>query len=201
MLQQLGRKASERKVRLFICACCRRVWDLLEERSRQAVEVAEQYADGTAKAREFLAAQRLAQAVYQRSRKQHGPESFRLFGAAHLAALATARRARFDPRADEFLRGAKERKNKTERKARSGLVREIFGNPFRPVAVDPSWTGRTVTGLARAIYKDRAFDRLPILADALEDAGCTVADILAHCRGGGEHVRGCWVVDLLTGRE
>jgi hypothetical protein len=80
------------------------------------------------------------------------------------------------------------------------LLRCIFGNPFRSVTLDPSWLTCTVTSLAQAIYTDRAFDRLPILADALEDAGCTDADILAHCRGGGEHVRGCWVVDLLLGK-
>jgi hypothetical protein len=80
------------------------------------------------------------------------------------------------------------------------ILRDIFGNPFRPVSLDPSWISSTVTSLAQAIYDDHAFDRMPILADALEDAGCTNQDILAHCRGGGEHVRGCWVVDLLLGK-
>jgi hypothetical protein len=79
-------------------------------------------------------------------------------------------------------------------------LRDIFGNPFRLATLDRSWLTSTVTSLAQAIYDDRAFDRLPILADALEDAGCTDQDILAHCRGGGEHVRGCWVVDLLLGK-
>ena len=59
------------------------------------------------------------------------------------------------------------------------------------------WNGRTVPRLARALYEERAFDRLPILADALEDAGCHHADLLAHCRGPGPHVRGCWVLDLV----
>ena len=63
------------------------------------------------------------------------------------------------------------------------------------------WLTSTVEQLAESIYADRAFDRLPILADALEDAGCTNADILNHCRQPGEHVRGCWVIDLLTGRS
>jgi hypothetical protein len=71
------------------------------------------------------------------------------------------------------------------------------GNPFHPIALDPMWLMPSVKHLAEAIYEDRAFDRLPILADALEDAGCTNADILNHCRQPGEHVRGCWVVDLL----
>jgi len=76
-------------------------------------------------------------------------------------------------------------------------MREIFGNPFHPVTADPAWRTATVVSLATAIYDDRAFDRLPILADALEDAGCTNADILNHCRQPGEHVRGCWALDLL----
>jgi hypothetical protein len=80
-------------------------------------------------------------------------------------------------------------------------LRDIFGNPFRPVTLNPSWRTPTVKQLAEAIYKERAFERMPILADALEDAGCDNADILSHCRGGGEHVRGCWVVDLVLGRE
>jgi hypothetical protein len=81
------------------------------------------------------------------------------------------------------------------------LVRDIFGNPFRPVTLDPRWLTSTVTALARGIYDDRAFHRLPILADALQDAGCDHADILTHCRSDGPHVRGCWVVDLLFGKD
>ena len=80
------------------------------------------------------------------------------------------------------------------------MCNDIFGNPFRPVSVEPSWLTSTVVVLAEGIYQERAFDRLPILADALMDAGCDHADVLEHCRGEGPHVRGCWVVDLLTGR-
>jgi hypothetical protein len=89
---------------------------------------------------------------------------------------------------------------RAERRAQCDLLREIFGNPFRPPAVQPawlSWNEGTLPRLARGIYDDRAFDRLGILADALEDAGCTDAVILGHCREPGEHVRGCWLVDLL----
>jgi hypothetical protein len=81
------------------------------------------------------------------------------------------------------------------------LVREIFPNPFRPVTLNPAWQTSNVTALAQAIYDERAFERLPILADALEDAGCDNADILNHCRQPGEHVRGCWVVDLVLCKE
>jgi hypothetical protein len=83
----------------------------------------------------------------------------------------------------------------------AALVRDIFGNPFRPAAVSPRCLSEPVISLARAIHTDRAFDRLPILADALEEAGCTDAEILNHCRGPGPHVRGCWVVDLVLGKE
>jgi hypothetical protein len=64
-----------------------------------------------------------------------------------------------------------------------------------------TWNDGTVIKIAQAIYNERAFERLPILADALEDAGCDNADILRHCREPGEHMRGCWVVDLLLGKS
>jgi hypothetical protein len=91
------------------------------------------------------------------------------------------------------------------------LVREVFGNPFCTAVTDPSWlswNGGTVLKLAQAIYEERQipaghFDiaRLAVLADALEEAGCTDANLLAHLRGPGPHVRGCWVLDLLLGKE
>jgi hypothetical protein len=88
-----------------------------------------------------------------------------------------------------------------ERATQSELLRDIFGNLFRPVVFDPAWRSEPVSTLATGIYADRAFDRLPILADAFEEAGCDNADILNHCRGPGPHVRGCWVVDLVLGKE
>jgi hypothetical protein len=88
------------------------------------------------------------------------------------------------------------------------LLREVVGNPFRPVTVAPAWLTPTVKGLASAAYEERVQPsceldaaRLGVLADALEEAGCDNGDILAHCRGPGPHVRGCWVVDLLLGKE
>jgi hypothetical protein len=80
------------------------------------------------------------------------------------------------------------------------LLRCVVGNPFRPVAADPAWRTSTVVALAEAVYADRAWDRLPILADALEDAGCTDPAVLGHLRGPGPHARGCWAVDLLLGK-
>jgi hypothetical protein len=81
------------------------------------------------------------------------------------------------------------------------LLRDIFGNPFQPVTFQPAWQTPTVVGIANGIYSDRAFDRMPILADALEKAGCDNPDVLLHCRGDGPHVKGCWVVDLVLGKE
>ncbi|HMC63349.1 MAG TPA: hypothetical protein VKI65_00265 [Gemmataceae bacterium] len=82
------------------------------------------------------------------------------------------------------------------------LVRDIFGNPFRYVRVDPSWLkDRTVQKLAQDIYDERAFARLPILGEALANAGCTNPDILTHCRQPAEHWRGCWLIDLLLAKE
>ncbi|MBP3961028.1 hypothetical protein J8F10_37890 [Gemmata sp. G18] len=80
------------------------------------------------------------------------------------------------------------------------LLHDIFGNPFHPVSLDPSWLTSTVVALAEGIYQGRTFDRMPILADALQDAGCDNDDILTHCRDVGSHVRGCWVVDLILGK-
>jgi hypothetical protein len=87
------------------------------------------------------------------------------------------------------------------RRAQALVVRDIFGNPFRPPGVAPAWRTGTVRALTDDIYAGRAFDRLPILADALEEAGCANADILSHCHSSGPHVRGCWVVDLVLGNK
>jgi hypothetical protein len=86
------------------------------------------------------------------------------------------------------------------RRHQACLLRCLVGNPFRRVRINPRWLTSTVASLAEGIYADRAFDRLPILADALQDAGCEDADILAHSRSGGSHVRGCWVIDLVLGK-
>jgi hypothetical protein len=80
------------------------------------------------------------------------------------------------------------------------LIRDIFGHPFRPVSADRRWLSSHVLDLARTMYDSRDFAAMPILADALQEAGCEDADVLAHCRGGGPHVRGCWVVDLVLGK-
>jgi hypothetical protein len=90
------------------------------------------------------------------------------------------------------------RETDAETSRQAVLLRDVVGFlAFRPVTFDPSWRSANVVSLAQAIYDDRAFDRLPVLADALEESGCTSSEMLEHCRGSGEHVRGCWLVDLL----
>jgi hypothetical protein len=93
-------------------------------------------------------------------------------------------------------------KDEAEYRALPVLIREIFGYPFRPVAANPAWLTPTVLQLARGIYESRDFSTMPILADALQDAGCDNADVLKHCRDAkATHVRGCWVVDLVLGKD
>src|SRR5262249_23701792 len=91
-----------------------------------------------------------------------------------------------------------------ERAAQCDLLREIFGNPFRPAAIDPLWqtlNDAATVRLARSSYDAGDWEQMPILADALEDAGCADAAILGHARHAVGHVRGCWVIDLLLSRE
>jgi hypothetical protein len=80
-------------------------------------------------------------------------------------------------------------------------LRDIFGNPFHPVMFSPAWRTDTAVALAKQMYEWRHFGAMPILADALQDAGCDNDEVLRHCRGAGPHVRGCWVVDLVLGKE
>jgi hypothetical protein len=200
MLTYLRRRASKRKLRLYACGCCRRVWGLLrDERSRRAVEVAEQYADGLASYAKLKAGQGLARAVWQEFAGDHWdapwgtPEMWALRAAAQAAAAAgrEAWQAAWGV-ADEHQGGHPD------------TLRDVFGNPFRPASLAPAWLaweGGTVGKLAQAIYEGRAFERLHVMADALEEAGCDNAGLLGHLRAPGRHVRGCWAVDLLLGKE
>jgi hypothetical protein len=92
----------------------------------------------------------------------------------------------------------------TEGARLASILRDLMGNPFGAVTIDPSWligNDGATRQIAQAIYDGRAFDRLPVLADALEEAGCQEEDILTHCRQAGEHARGCWLIDKLLGQE
>jgi hypothetical protein len=215
MLGFIEVKASKRKMRLFACACCRRIWRLLvDERSQKAVEVAERYADGLADHRELHEATvKAEQAFYKASRffgqgtlvDDLSPQS--AYFAADLclcagdAADAVTESVACEMAGDDDNTLAWKAAKRSEEVCQAALLREIVGNPFHLVSVDPSWLTSAVTALARGIYEERAFDRLPVLADALEEAGCANADLLSHCRGPRPHVRGCWVVDLILGKE
>jgi hypothetical protein len=205
MLEFLRGKASDRKLRLFSVACCRLVWDCLTtHRSRRSVETAEEYADGLATDAELVRAYSMAMdaahATQTRgSRRRYGhpllQSEAKLFYAATIAHCHKPfliGRLRWVGRDDEI------------KPMSPALLRDIFGNPFRPATINHAWLAwndGTVRKIAQAIYDERAFDRLPILADALEDAGGNDENILNHCRSEGQHVRGCWVVDLVLGKE
>lgn len=192
-------KAGRRKLRLFACACCRVTWDILpDDRLRDAVETAERFADGLAKKDELAA----ARSAVDWMRDDSGPFGRARAGgrvAVDMAAAATepqAYSAAFSMTATEAPLGGRMRAAAAESYL-CGLLRCVFGNPFRPAAVERSWRSSTVVALARGISEERAFDRLPVLADALQDAGCEDEQVLGHCRGPGPHARGCWAVDLL----
>jgi hypothetical protein len=87
------------------------------------------------------------------------------------------------------------------RYALSNYLRDLFGNPFKGIVFDSAWVTSTVVALGRSVYETEVYFDLPILADALEEAGCTHEGVLNHCRGPGPHILGCWVVDLVVGRS
>jgi hypothetical protein len=217
MVQFLIGNASQRKLRLFAVACCRRIGNWLTEDARRALDTAELFADGLV---ERVACKRARLSAFQAGWAGppysdqvavHSvliPARQAVFCAlARRAAEASEYAARNSAAAFALFMANNQPGTMAdwfraeEWKRQSKLLRDIFGNPFRPVAADSTWLTANVVSLARAIYDGRAFDRLPILGDALEDAGCDNADILNHCRQPGEHVRGCWPVDLILAKE
>ena len=215
LLRFLLGRASERKLRLFACACCRRVWHLLADpRSRQAVEVAERFADGQATEVELATARVAVLSAAHRAGDQAAWAAYwtvnqipgqNLWNVCTAAAEAVARSAAGGARAAGADQAAAYGAGRSaEEAAQVRLLREVFANPFAvPVVKDAwlSWHGGTVAHVAQSIYESRRFADLPILADALEEAGCSDEHLLAHFRSGGEHVRGCWALDLVLGRS
>jgi len=230
LLEFVQRRVSERKVRLLHSACCRRVWDVLPgERSRQAVEVVERYADGL----EDLST--LQTAAYAANRAWAEDEMG--FGAP----AATAALWRLEPSyfglasdleplemvvcvvqqlafewswvfSDGVRRRDSEAAEQDEQAIQVAIIRDVFGDPFvAQPRIDPiwrAWNNGTVTRLAEQVYEDRQLPSgkldpglLAVVADALVDAGCNETWLLDHLLGPAEHYRGCWAVDLLTGRE
>ena len=208
------RKAGKRKMRLFGCASCRLFGDALcDPRSIAAVEYMERFADGEADpaAMDDIAEQaRLAllEAIRRRTpRSASQGRSMDLRVQAAEAAFNVVGRGPGGGSAHAAMRGSvgdadtpARRAWLAQRQSLALLFREVFGNPFRELTFHKKWRTSTVNALARQVHTSRDFSAMPILADALEDAGCDNADILTHCRGPGPHVLGCWALDLVLAK-
>jgi hypothetical protein len=215
MLDILGGRegVTERKLRLFACACCRRIWHLLtDERSRKAVDSAEAFADGRASEQQVRIAERAADAastehplpaqlaaaasVILRDGDAYDFSGVTAFAASRASALACDAITYV---ADSYSQAVVARR--AERAAQAALLRCIFGNPFRPPPrPDAAWLTPLVLGLAETVYEHRSFEQLSELADLLADASCHDSELIGHLRGPGAHARGCWAVDLLLGK-
>jgi hypothetical protein len=173
-------RPSDRKMRLFACACCRAIPALVDgPRARRTIEVAERLADGW-----------------------ETPGDRATIDADWQTAGSPAWVVSWPDGSDNPVERAVHWARQRGAAGLADVVREVFGNPFRPAALDPAWLAwgdGTAPKLARALYEERRFADLPILADALEEAGCTNADVLQHLRGGGNHTRGCWALDRVLG--
>ncbi len=205
MLDSIAESASDRKLRLLACAFCRRVSEhLWTTSSVPAVEVAERYADeggipavletaqnAVVEKLELYLAEPVYDASYWACERDMKVAVSRCAGYA-----ANCSTKPYDDRSE------RDKKRVDELRQQARLCADIFCNPFRPVALDLDWRTDTVLSLARQMYESRDFSAMPILADALQDAGCDNDDILNHCRdANGVHVRGCWVVDLVLGQS
>jgi len=229
MLEFLRGKASERKLRLFACACCRSIWHHFHDEWRRFVEIAELFADGKVDCSMLARQRELAYETMCESVSSSGtmPWLVTLDYSVPLdipglrqpatildVAVQTVRAAAEATREEYFVfhpfpagadfnsfRPQIEAEAEKVRKDLTSSLRCIFGNPFRPVTLDPRWLTSTVIDLPSTIYDERTFDRMPILADALMDAGCDSEEIINHCRSEAPHSLGCWVVDLLLGKK
>jgi hypothetical protein len=216
------RRFDERKLVLFGCACCRCQWHLFTpEFCQEAVTAAEEYADGAISSTELRAARHSLESRYPDIFWSEVYPELKPQWAAWLATIDTIGVREFEAEHplesapfDDMLAVLKVELSgsvacaldpipyEVGRAEHADLLRDIFGNPFRPVTLSPTWRTDTVLALARQMYDSRDFSTMPILADALQDAGCDNDAILAHCRDASAiHVRGCWVVDLVLGKE
>ena len=211
MIRAIDPQEYDRKLRLFAVACCRRIWDQINDVSaKRLVELTEQFADDTV-GREMLAAA-WSEAPFYPSAESAVKQAAAVGCASWQASADCFRRAAYEAEeatADAInepdspdVRFKKFERRGRERAAQLRLLRDIVGNPFRPVAFAPAWRTDTAVLLARQMYDARDFGAMPILADALQDAGCDSDAILNHCRDTAQvHVRGCWAVDLVLGKS
>jgi len=223
---RMKREVSDRKLRLFACACAHLVWDNVqvwgtpdEEVSRKTVSTSERFADGVAGNEDLSAARAELAPVLKdlRTAEEAMPRADDLKGKVRAVRLAAATAQQLAKRAAEvaasevgwdrwsrwvFQGWASPVSFEMHREGLTALLREIFGPlPFRSIYVEPAWRTPKVLALAQTSYDQRAFDRLPELVSALEDAGCTDSELVRHLHGPGAHVRGCWVIDLLLSKE
>ena len=203
---------NPRRRRLTACACARRVLPLLDEdpAAIALVEAAEQYADGPDRDgpknwKALVTARVGVQRLYAALENVKVSTTRRRYAlnAVWAVSVAEARNvAEVFQWAHMARRGRPLKRGVTEPAAQHAIVRDIFGNPFRLVTFSPEWRTDTAVSLARTMYESREFGAMPILADALQDADCDNDDILNHCRDATQvHVRGCWVTDLVLGKE
>jgi len=208
MLEFLRGKASDRKLRLSVVASLSHAFDRFRTGWRatpdssypDVIDLAERYADGLDAATECRAAY-----AYLRQRK------IASIHVANLLVMIESIAVHIPITIDQSMIALRNCDNccyrrtnladlspwQSELAPQSDFLRDIFGNPFRPGALDPGWLTSTTVAVARHMYESRDFTLMPILADALQDAGCDNDDILTHCRGPGPHVRGCWALDYL----
>jgi len=200
LLEWVRPRTSARKKRLLTVAACR-LAPLDEHAWLAAMDVVERYAEGRASREEMLRARRQLRWV------DRGPQPPPNLGAAMTATYLSNSEC---CNAVSFINpetitvGGRRWDWRRYQSEIAELIREVIGNPFRPSAIDPAWLafgGGQVVRLAEGIYEERAFDRMPVLGDALEDAGCSDGAILGHCREKRRHVRGCWALDLVLGKE
>jgi hypothetical protein len=231
MIRVLEKEQNSRKLGLAACGCIRSVWEFFRfPQLVAAVETAEDYSDFTATRQQAKAVRAGLAAMAEEARESNlrdkeavpdwawsDPEGaewmhFGFNGWATQIALIeiVLRPARVNPEALGRLLNIVQRLSNSRRlrppeqhaSTLCALLRDVFSNPFRPVTFDPSWRTETAVLIARGMYESRDFSAMPILADALQDAGCENADILTHCRDESlTHVRGCWVVDLVLAKE
>jgi hypothetical protein len=201
-LRWLRETVSERKVRLFACGCCRQAWPPLEDpRSLGPVEAAERFADGRATWDEVRAA------VLPQHPARYTPAA--VWAHEMIAALLPSGGdllghlgAVIDYAARALRDAAREPDWRNARRRQAALLADLLGDRDRPVMIDSDWLvwgHGTIAKMARTIYEEHRFADLPILADALEEAGCRDAVLLGHCRKPAEHARGCWLIDALLG--
>ncbi len=195
-------RGSRRRMDLFCTACARLVCHLMEdEGARRAFEWLEanpgqrERPTGPGHVRDLFRGP--ARALFEAHHRREGGVSG---GATHVAYDLWADWYEYAfPNVREYFAGRPGTLREDPRVYLPAVMRDIF--PLRPVSINPAWVTSCILAMCRGMYESQNFAAMPILADALEEAGCNNADILAHCRKPGVHVRGCWAVDLVLGME